>query len=94
MAKITSALQNNLLVLDLACKNLHVFKQFVKLTWLNFLRSKDANIVLSDQVCYLLTQTHTKYAIKRSKIKAKMCMCEQNSLQKQPLTGLYKSRSF
>ena len=50
MLMITSGLENVLLILDLACKNLHVFKEFVTLPWLNFLRSKDANTVFSGKV--------------------------------------------
>ena len=50
MLMITSGLENVFLILDLDCKNLHVFKQFVTLPWLNFLKSKDANIVFSDEV--------------------------------------------
>ena len=54
MLMITSGFENVLLVLDLAYKKLHVFKQFVTLTWLNFLRSNYATIVLSDQIYCLI----------------------------------------
>ena len=49
MLMITSALEIILMFLDLACKTLHMFKEFVTLTWLNFLGSKDANTLFSDQ---------------------------------------------
>ena len=44
MLMITSGFENVLLVFDLALKKLHVFKQFVTLTWLNFLRLNYAAI--------------------------------------------------